>query len=456
VSIFDMSDLLSFGVLVAFIVLIYILDGSNFKREGGLLFLRRIESAVEWIHKVGVKFKSFFKGFSTIGIVFLFGYSGLFYYFKTNKITKFRKYVSFTIYSIICLVICVFSYSMMNIFVFVCFVVLIFGFGVVGITFLMLLYNSYSIIFGSVSESAVQLVLPVSIPDNYNLPVVSVPFIIWLIAILFIVVIHELFHAFSSSSVGHKVKSVGYGFFFILPIGFAEPDEDKLKEMKSYDRSRIFAAGPFSNIVSGFMILAFALLFVFSFNSFVKVDQMYDYSLGYSVIENNSMLPSSVLPDKGYIEYVNGVRLNNISDFLEQIEKVNPKDQLSLGINGTNYEIILLTNPENESKGYIGITEFYNNYELKNEYKNTFLGFMVKFYDMFLELFNWLFVLSIGIAIVNVLPIRALDGGRIFDEIINTFNCSSNIMSFLTKSTIVLLLFNIFGPYLIKLIVYLL
>ena len=80
-------------------------------------------------------------------------------------------------------------------------------------------------------------------------------------ALIFSVVIHEVFHGIVARKHGIKVKSVG-ALFFIIPIGaFVEPDEDEMVKADPVVRRRIVAAGPGINIVIG-VVAILAIIFL--------------------------------------------------------------------------------------------------------------------------------------------------------------------------------------------------
>jgi|TARA_B110000881_G_scaffold121722_1_gene106833 membrane-associated protease RseP (regulator of RpoE activity) len=62
-------------------------------------------------------------------------------------------------------------------------------------------------------------------------------------------VIHEFSHGILSRVADVKVKALGL-LLFVFPVGaFVEPDEEGMKSMKRWERMRLYAAGPGSNMV---------------------------------------------------------------------------------------------------------------------------------------------------------------------------------------------------------------
>jgi membrane-associated protease RseP (regulator of RpoE activity) len=84
-------------------------------------------------------------------------------------------------------------------------------------------------------------------------PVIPIGYGIFALAVA--IMIHELFHGILTRFGKLKVKSLGL-MFLIVPIGaFVEPDEDELKNTSRIKRSRVFAAGPATNIILAIICL---------------------------------------------------------------------------------------------------------------------------------------------------------------------------------------------------------
>ncbi|AAT43391.1 site-2 protease family protein [Picrophilus oshimae] len=120
----------------------------------------------------------------------------------------------------------------------------------------MLLYESYLAFFIPPSRApALNLYLAIPGINPY------IPIGYGIFALVFAVVIHEMFHGIVARRHGIKVNSVG-ALFFIVPVGaFVEPDEDEVTKADPVIRRRIFAAGPGINIVIA-VICIVLLIFV--------------------------------------------------------------------------------------------------------------------------------------------------------------------------------------------------
>ena len=474
-----MSNLMSLAAFLLLILIIWIIDHKKIKREGPLFYLRRTKRGIETIDYFGKKYSSFLKAFGSLGIIFAFGLPGLFYYFKGIRrdvgISKSRIILCVILYCFVAVgFICLLNNALFmpivehfnlvyygNIFVYLLWAVT-FVFGLSGYVFFTLFYGVLSIFLGKTTESSLQLVLPVEIPESSNLPIVSVPLFVWIVAILVILLVHELAHAVVSSAIGVKVKSIGYGFFAILPLGFAEPDEKELSKVSSLDCSRVYSAGYFNNIFSAIFMLGILMVALLSVGLVGKIyGDIYDYrGVAYSVMadDNETVFPSSVLPESGVITGIDGKPVLKFDMFVDSMTYVRPGQEVILVVNGTNYSITTVAHPDNVSMAYIGV--YVNDYVvLKDEFEGSLVVLYLDGIKSFLELMVWLILLSVGIAFFNILPIRGLDGGKIAEEIFIAFcgkNSGKKMASNLTKVTLLLIFLSLFGTYLVSVVGYLL
>ena len=104
-----------------------------------------------------------------------------------------------------------------------------------------------------------------------------------ILALVIAMVVHEFSHGILSRVADVKIKALGL-LMFIFPVGaFVEPDEEEMKTMKRWERMRLYAAGPGSNMV---IAIIFSLLF-----SWVMVDSLEP--------SNDGVLSANVVVDYG-------------------------------------------------------------------------------------------------------------------------------------------------------------
>jgi membrane-associated protease RseP (regulator of RpoE activity) len=216
----------------------------------------------------------------------------------------------------------------------------------------------------------------------------------FLLAIAITLIPHELAHAFHASSEDIKVKSAGVFLFFILPGGFAEIDEEELAKKPLGTQLRVFAAGSFANILTFLVFLGvFSLLFASPLAP-----------------KPAGVLISDTLKDPRYPAYghlmpgdiiiaINNMPTTTLDDFSRILGNFKPNETIHLTIirNGRllNLTLTLAESPYNRSRGFLGVTiqQAYTNEWM---YKSSW----------------WLLVVTSSVAIINVMPIFPLDGGR--------------------------------------------
>ena len=104
-----------------------------------------------------------------------------------------------------------------------------------------------------------------------------------ILALVVAMVVHEFSHGILSRVADVKIKALGL-LMFIFPVGaFVEPDEEEMKNMKRWERMRLYSAGPGSNMV---IAIIFSLLF-----SWGMVDSLEP--------SNEGVLSASVVIDYG-------------------------------------------------------------------------------------------------------------------------------------------------------------
>ena len=131
---------------------------------------------------------------------------------------------------------------------------------------------------------------------------------------------------------------------------------------------------------------------------------------------------------EGAIVAVNDVKINGWEEFGEQISSYSPGEIIVLNtiVDGEikTYELTLGENPENSEKPYVGIGYaaqkrqgiFGKVVEALSSFKKQHIYYEPKFEsaEFFYDLLWWLILISISVALVNMLPMGIFDGGRFF------------------------------------------
>lgn len=129
-----------------------------------------------------------------------------------------------------------------------------------------------------------------------------------ILALAVAIAVHELSHGVMTRLGKMKVVSLGL-LFLVFPIGaFVEPDEKQLKETTRRKRSKVFAAGPASN-----MIVAMIFLGLFSTVMMSSLEPVHEGVLAVGVVDGSPAEVSGIKPNS-LIVSVGGSQLRNTSD----------------------------------------------------------------------------------------------------------------------------------------------
>lgn len=124
----------------------------------------------------------------------------------------------------------------------------------------------------------------------------------------------------------------------------------------------------------------------------------------------------------GAIISVDGKNVSSIEDIINILKRKKPGDNITIVTDSGTYNIMLSNHPINHSRGFLGISYmkptlftkllsfYYYNF-------NPFLKIVPKYYPalivFFYDLFYWLILICISVALFNMLPFSFLDGGRV-------------------------------------------
>lgn len=285
------------------------------------------------------------------------------------------------------------------------FISVVLGFIGMAFIFYILVKGGYSMLFVPETSPVLSPILPgIAIK---GLPVLS--FWHWIIAILVIATIHEFSHGIYARRNNVSIKSSGFAFLGPLLAAFVEPDEKQLAKKKPYTQLQVLSAGPFSNILFAGLIL---LLMVLAVN---PVSNAITEEKGLVIVKINETMPvgKTMLREGMVIEKINDVDIFNKNDFIRAIDRHKPGDNVFVKANSSFYEVRLGANPINKSKAMIGLFVAPVSVGLREDIKERYFDFYF-IYSWLVELLFWLFIISLGVGLFNLLPLGPVDGGRMF------------------------------------------
>ncbi|WP_298523595.1 site-2 protease family protein [uncultured Methanobrevibacter sp.] len=282
------------------------------------------------------------------------------------------------------------------------------------VAFAAMIFITWTIISSlpSVFETpAVSVVIPgVEVPGSS----IYIPLGYGLLALASVLIVHEFSHGIQAVGEKISIKSIGLLLFAILPGAFVEPDEDELKAAKKSSRLRVYAAGSIANISLAIIAILLVSLFSAAIPTYFAED-------GIAINRVVGDSPSEGILKEGMIlEEIDGHKITNSTDYGEVVSSYHPGDNVTVKTDEGSYSITLSKNPNNESRGFFGI-QASKHFEMVNDS----LGPVPWILFELVELFQWVFMLNLGIGLFNLLPIKPLDGGYML-EILLSYKMSEN------------------------------
>ena len=293
-------------------------------------------------------------------------------------------------------------------------------------------------------------------------------FTYWIIIIAIIAVPHEFAHGIFARLNKIKIHSTGFGFLGPFLAAFVEQDDKQMNKASKFSQLSVLAAGTFANVLMTLLfgiIMALFFLAAFSpsgviFNTYaIKLVNVSDVSYN-NLSLNSSLIPIQVqnqtyytssatleetitnnlttLPVyenspafnaklEGVISYINGIKITSLSSLTNELAKHSPGDKIivtTLDSNGTSkdYQITLA---EKGGKAYLGIGFipqqgsglFSRIYSLIGKIKDPtvyYTSSLGEFGTFIYNLLWWIILVSLSVALVNMLPLGMFDGGRFF------------------------------------------
>jgi len=294
-------------------------------------------------------------------------------------------------------------------------------------------------------------------------------FTYWIIIIAIIAIPHEFAHGIFARLSKVKIHATGFGFLGPFLAAFVEPDEKEMEKKSKLSQLSVLAAGTFANIlVAIFFALILWLFFISSFTaagvnfstystSVVNVSEISQISnitvedSGFLELEANNknyfttpLAIQQALDNKleyvmayddspafnakleGAISEIDSVKIISMDDLTSSLQSHQPGDTVNIKtiIDGetTDYTITLA---EREDKAFLGIgvapvqstgimgsiLNFVSTIKDPTIYYESSIG---KWGTFIYDLLWWMVLISLSVALVNMIPVGIFDGGRFF------------------------------------------
>ncbi len=320
------------------------------------------------------------------------------------------------------------------------------GVGFIGMVliFVFLAKGLINLFMDPAAKATIGLVLPgVRIPGAP----VYVPFWYGIISIFIVAVIHEFSHGVMARLYNIKIKSSGLAFFGPILAAFVEPDEEQLSKKSKTAQLSILAAGPFSNMLTAGVVLILLFLVMPFASSLLESE-----GVQISDLEKNYPLERAGVTKGELIEEVNNIPVENVDDFIKIMEEIKSDQEVIIKTNKSMYNVVAFEHPEIEGKGYLGVVIIPYNTKLKESVISKFGDKLPWVVFWFSKLLGWIFALSLGIGLVNLLPLGPVDGGRMFHlaslHFLKDEKKSKKVWVWMSFISLMLIILNITFPYL--------
>lgn len=265
--------------------------------------------------------------------------------------------------------------------------------------------NLFLLFFKVEEASPVSLLIPgLTLSPTFN------TLFFFTVSIVVILVSHEFSHGVAARAEGIKVKSTGLLLLAIIPGAFVEPDEEDLKKARRSSQARVYAAGSTANILIA--LIALSLLA----NGPSVISPLYHTTpSGVQITEVVSGSPAEgILRAWDAIININGSPIMNTNDLEKILKEIPPNSIVPITIIRGGEPLVIefkFGQSPTSNSSYIGIYT-YPYYPPKYSCVPTFLPYYI------LGSLSWIYILSLNVGLINMMPVTALDGDKLAEVII--------------------------------------
>ena len=235
-----------------------------------------------------------------------------------------------------------------------------------------------------------------------GLPTLS--FLHWIISLIIIAIIHEFSHGVVARLFNIKIKSSGFAFLGPIPAAFVEPDEKQMEKKSRKVQLGVLAAGSFSNILLGMMVIGIAITLSPFTNGLLESNGVFIVNL-----EEGGPLNLSGVSVGENILKINELDVGTVSELSGILTDANPGDEIVLETDKGVYNVLL---GENEEKAYLGVSLSAAEISYTEQALDKYGRGLLDLISWFTQLLFWLWIINIGVGLFNLLPLGPIDGGR--------------------------------------------
>ena len=313
-----------------------------------------------------------------------------------------------------------------------------------------------------IQAPSVAILLPgVDIPGSP----IFVPLGYGIIALMTVIVVHEFGHGIISRVEGVRIKSIGVLLLAVLPGAFVEPDEEDIEKSKRISKLRIYAAGSIFNLalaaVSLIIVLFITLMTISSISpgipgisvpgTSIKTEPVTLLNISGPIFPTfqtegvaiTSVVPKSpadgILQDGMVIQSINGISTSDINNYALFTNQTKIGETLNFQTDQGTFSVKAGVNPNNATRGYIGIRS-QDHLVLNNNVAKTFGHQIPWFIYSLRDLFTWIFIINFAVGTFNLLPMKPLDGGLLLEELLGYKLSKNRVQQIITPLSYVLIL----------------
>ena len=256
----------------------------------------------------------------------------------------------------------------------------------------------------------VSLIVPgVEVPGSP----IYIPLLSGLFGLATVLIVHEFSHGILARVEKIKINSIGLLLFAILPGAFVEPDEEELNSLRRASRMRIYVAGSMANLT----LAAIALIIMLALSSFVIPVVFHEEGVEITrLTEDGNAI--NYLSEGMIIKSINNVTVNDSESYQKAITTLRPNETVDIKTDQGEYSFQLKTNPMNKSLGFMGVQAESHNV-ISEAFDNQFYTPLLWILMPLNELLFWIYFLNFAIGTFNLLPMKPLDGGHLFENLLS-------------------------------------
>ena len=261
-----------------------------------------------------------------------------------------------------------------------------------------------------VDTPSVSLIVPgVEVPGSP----IFIPLLSGLIALATVLIVHEFSHGILSRVEKININSIGLLLFAIIPGAFVEPNEEELNELSRPAKMRIYVAGSMANLT----LAAIALIIMVVISSFIIPVVFEDDGVVINRLTEDANA-KNYMSEGMVIRSINNLTVNDMASFQKATSTLKPNETVNIHTDQGDYSFQLKTNPMNKSLGFMGIQVNANNV-IADGFDNQFYTPLLWLLMPLSELLFWIYFLNFAVGTFNLLPMKPLDGGHLFENLLS-------------------------------------